>query len=70
MTSHIERSIALADKITARAEAAVSSLDREIVDWPAEFQAVMWAAVAAVASSREKAAREAHADQTTPPKVI
>ncbi len=57
MTSHIEKSIALAGKITAKAEDAVSRLDREIVSWPAEFQVIMWEAVAAVASSRAAAAK-------------
>ena len=58
MTSHIEKSIALADKITAKAEDAVSMLDREIVSWPAEFRAIMWDAVAAVANSRAAEAKQ------------
>ncbi len=57
--SHAERSIALADHITAKAEEAVADLDREMAlrKWPAEFRAIMWDAVAIVASSRAASAR-------------
>lgn len=58
MTSQIEKSIDLAEKITARAELAVRALDHEIIGWPAEFQAIMWEAVAAVANSRASQLRQ------------
>jgi hypothetical protein len=55
----MNRSIALADKITTRAEDALADLEREMIirEWPDEFQAIMWEAVAAVASSRAAAAK-------------
>lgn len=54
MSSHMEKSVALADKITTRAEEALADLDREMAlrRWPADFRAIMWEAVAAVATSR------------------
>lgn len=60
MSSHLEKSIALADQITAKAEDAVAGLDMEMAlrKWPAEFRALMWEAVAAVASSRATAAKQ------------
>jgi hypothetical protein len=58
MTSHIEKSIDLAEKITSRAETAVHGLDRDIAGWPAEFQIIMWEAVAAVANSRASQLRQ------------
>lgn len=60
MTSHAERSIALADQITAKAEEAVRDLDMEMAlrKWPAEFRALMWDAVALVAQSRAREARK------------
>lgn len=59
MSSHLEKSIALADQITTKAEDAVADLDREMAlrKWPAEFRAIMWTAVAAVATSRAAAAK-------------
>jgi hypothetical protein len=57
--THAERSIALADQITAKAEEAVADLDCEMAlrKWPAEFRAIMWDAVALVAAGRAAAAR-------------
>lgn len=54
MSSHMEKSVALADKITTRAEEALADLDCEMAlrRWPADFRAIMWEAVAAVATSR------------------
>lgn len=54
MSSHDQRAEALADKITAKAEEAVACLDREmaVMKWPAGFRAIMWEAVALVATSR------------------
>lgn len=60
MSIHMEKSIALADKITTKAEDTLSSLDREmaIMKWPAEFRAIMWETVAAVASQRAADAKQ------------
>jgi hypothetical protein len=54
MSSHLEESIALADKLTTKAEESLADLDREmaLMKWPAEFRAIMWEAVAALASAR------------------
>lgn len=54
---HLMKSLALTDKITKKAEAALDGLEREMIlmKWPAEFRAIMWEAVAAVASSRAAA---------------
>lgn len=46
--------IALAEKITAKAEAALAPLEREISNWPAEFRAIIWFAVIEVAKQRAK----------------
>ena len=61
MSSHLEKSIALADQITKKAEEAVADLDLEMAmrKWPAEFRAIMWEAVADIASRRAKNARTA-----------
>lgn len=61
MTSHAAKSIALAGQIATKAEEAVADLDREMAlrKWPAEFQAIMWDAVALVAQSRAREARRA-----------
>lgn len=58
MTSQIEKSIDLAEKITSRAELAVRGLEYEIRTWPAEFQIIMWEAVVAVANGRASQLRQ------------
>lgn len=57
MTNHTLKAISLADQILTKAEDAVSGLDREIAGWPAEFRAIMWDAVAAIAIQRAAAAK-------------
>lgn len=54
MSTHLEKSIALATKISTKAEGALDALEREmrIMKWPAEFRVIMWEAVAAVATIR------------------
>lgn len=61
MTSHLEKSISLADKITDKADDALSQLEREmiIMKWPADFRALMWRVVAEMARGRAEAARRA-----------
>jgi F420-0:gamma-glutamyl ligase len=48
--------ISIADKVVTMAEGALAGLDRVIVDWPAEFRAIMWEAVADIATRRAEAA--------------
>jgi hypothetical protein len=59
MSTQLEKSIALATKISAKAEDAVAGIEREmiIMKWPNEFRAIMWEAVAAVAAIRARQAR-------------
>jgi len=58
--NHIEKSIALATKISAKAEDALARLDHEmtIMKWPAEFRAIMWETVADIASRRASKAKQ------------
>ena len=58
MSSHMEKSIALADKITTMAEDAMRGLDLSIRAWPGEFRAIIWEAVADIATRRAAAARK------------
>ncbi len=50
----MEKAQALAGKITLKAEDALSRLNLEmnLMKWPAEFRAIMWGAVAEIASRR------------------
>ena len=59
MTTHMEKSIALAAKISAKAEETLRALDREMVlmKWPDEFKAIMWQAVADTANIYARQAR-------------
>lgn len=49
----------LAGKITTKAEGALSGLEHEMIfmKWPAEFRAILWEAVAAIAKQRAELAR-------------
>lgn len=60
MSDHIQRAVVVADKVVAKAEDALDGLDREMKPWPAEFRAIMWDAVAAIASSRANEARRSN----------
>jgi hypothetical protein len=57
MITHEQRSMALADKITAKAEDVLSSLDREVAGWPNDFAAIMWESVAIIATQRAQLRR-------------
>ena len=57
MSTHMQKSVALADKITAKAEDAISGLDREMVKWPDDFAAIVWEAVAIIATQRAQIRR-------------
>ena len=58
--SHLQQSIALADKIVSSAEHGLSAFERSISHYPAEFKAIMWDAVVEIALRRAEAARQAH----------
>lgn len=60
MTSQMERAVALATKISAKAEETLSRTQTEmdIMKWPAEFRAIMWEAIADAARIRAEAARQ------------
>lgn len=55
-----EKELALAEKITSTAEAGLHNFDVTVNKWPAEFQAIMWEAIAEIASRRAQAARDGH----------
>lgn len=59
MPNDAQKVIDIANKITTKAEGALHGLDREmiIMKWPAEFRAILWAAVAALATERAIACR-------------
>lgn len=58
-SAHLEKAQAVADKVTKKAMDALDGLEREmiIMKWPAEFRAIMWGAVATIASTRADEAR-------------
>jgi len=58
MSEHMEKAISVADRVVSLAEDGLRSLDRTITSWPAEFRAIIWDAVADIASRRAAAARE------------
>jgi hypothetical protein len=59
MASHEDKAMALAVKITEKAEGALDGIEREmtIMQWPTDFRAIMWQAVAEVALRRAEEAR-------------
>lgn len=54
MTAQIDKAVALAEKITSKAEGALEGIEREmiIMKWPPEFRAILWGTVAAIAAQR------------------
>lgn len=52
MTSHMTKAIEVADRITTMAEGALAGLERQMAGWPAEYRAIVWGAVADIASRR------------------
>ncbi len=60
MPSHTEKAIALATKISAKAEETLSrtQVEMDIMKWPNEFRAIMWEAIADAARIRAEAARQ------------
>jgi hypothetical protein len=66
MSEHALRAISLADKVVSFAEDGTRGIDRAIAAWPAEFRAIIWDAVAAIATARAKAARDDHVGSPKP----
>lgn len=60
MSTHAERAINLADKIVSLAEDGMRGIERTISTWPAEFRAIIWEAVADIASRRAAEAKRVH----------
>ena len=54
MIAHMDKAKAVADKVAKKAEDALADLECEMAlrKWPAEFRAIMWDAVAAIAARR------------------
>lgn len=49
--------ISVADKVVSLAQDGLRGIDRTIADWPAEFRAIIWDAVADIASRHAAEAR-------------
>lgn len=59
MSEHALKAISVADKVVSLAQDGLRSIDRTIAHWPAEFRAIMWDAVADIASRYAADARRA-----------
>jgi hypothetical protein len=57
MTDHAKKAASIADQVVSLAEDGLRSIDRTIAAWPAEFRAIIWDAVADIASRRAADAR-------------
>ena len=57
MSTHMKKSVDIAGKVVSMAEDTLAVLDRTISTWPSEFRAIIWDAVADIASRRAAAAR-------------
>ncbi len=64
MSAHLKKVLDTADKITAMAEDALRGLDLVISKCSGEFRAIVWEAVADIASRRAAAAKNAAIPQT------
>jgi hypothetical protein len=62
MSKHALKIIETAERITAMAEDGTATLDRAIAAWPADFQAIIWDAVAALAARRASQLRQGQRD--------
>ncbi len=51
--------LAIADEVVSKAEGALAAIERELIvmKWPPEFCAIMWDAIADIASRRALKAR-------------
>ncbi|MGY4222715.1 hypothetical protein ACVMIH_000076 [Bradyrhizobium sp. USDA 4503] len=61
MTSHAQKALSIADRVVTMAENGLGPLERTIKEWPAEFRAIIWDAVAEIAVRRAEAARRSPA---------
>jgi len=61
MPNDAAKVIDMASKISAMAEGSLAGLERVMAGWPAEFQAILWEAVAHTATLRAHAAHLASA---------
>jgi hypothetical protein len=52
VSDHALKAISVADKVVSLAEDGLRGIDRTITAWPAEFRAIIWDAVADIASRR------------------
>jgi hypothetical protein len=59
MRTHALKALAAADKVLAMAEDSLAGLEMTIAHWPADFRAIIWEAVAGVASRRAENCRKA-----------
>ena len=57
MTDHMQKAVSIADQVVSLAEDGLRGIDRTIAPWPAEFRAIIWDAVADIASRRAAASR-------------
>lgn len=57
MTDQLLKTLAAADKILAIAEDALAGLELSTKRWPPEFRAIVWEAVASIATKRAEADR-------------
>jgi len=51
------KAISVADKVVSLAQDGLAGIDRTVAAWPAEFRAIIWDAVADIATRRAAAAR-------------
>lgn len=57
MSAHMAKAVEVAARIQALVEDGLRGLDRTVIAWPAEFRAIVWEAVAEIASRRAETAR-------------
>jgi hypothetical protein len=57
VSDHALKAISVADKVLSLAEDGLRGIDRTIAAWPSEFRAIIWDAVADIATRRAAAAR-------------
>lgn len=57
MSAHMEKAVSLADKVVTMAEDGLRPLALSIKHWPPEFSAIVWDAVADIATRRAIANR-------------
>lgn len=55
--THAEKAMSVADRVVSLAVDGLRGVDRTISAWPAEFRAIVWDAVADIASRRAEDAR-------------